>query len=86
VHETIARHTEAQDPVHVPVPDEAPAGPHDPKGPQSIGGSGSVGGGLANPLFLITVFVLIAVPCIRFVTQPFPNLSCVEGHRLERPG
>jgi hypothetical protein len=86
VHETIARQTEAQDPVQVPAPDEAPAGPQAPKGPQGIGQSGGVGGGMANPLFLIAAFVLIAVPCLRLVTQPVPNLNCVEGHRLERPG
>lgn len=86
VRESVTRNTEAQDPVQVPVPDEAPAGPHDPRGPQGIGQSGGTGGGMANPLFLIAAFVLMAVPCVRFVTQPFPNLSCVEGHRLERPG
>jgi hypothetical protein len=86
VHESIARHTEAQDSVQVPVPVEAPAGPRDPKGPEGIGQSGSAGGGMANPLFLIAAFVLMAVPCLRFVPQPFPNLSCVEGQRLERPG
>ena len=41
---------------------------------------------MANPLFLTMVFVLLAVPYLRFLTHPFPNLSCVEGHRLERPG
>jgi hypothetical protein len=87
VRKAIARHGAAQDPAEAPRPSsEAPAGPHDPRGPQGVGQSAGAAGGMANPLFLIVVFALIAAPSLRFVTPPFPNLRCVEGHRLERPG
>jgi hypothetical protein len=71
-------------------PGQVPQLPGPP--PPGPGGTGShdlappAGGGAAMHLILITILMLIAVPCIKLVTViPIRPLGAV-GYRLERPG
>jgi hypothetical protein len=61
-----------------PTPGPGGAGSHDLAPP--------AGGGAAMPLILVTILMLIAVPCIKLVTVVPTHPLAAVGHRLERPG
>jgi hypothetical protein len=57
-----------------------------PGGPGSHDLAPPAGGGAAMPLILVTILMLIAVPCIKLVTVTSVHPLGAVGYRLERPG